>query len=116
GEEGARHVEAVENLWRAVRIVVVADAVMSLDNVIAVAAAAGGSYVLLGLGLLGGIPIVIAGGTLIMVLLEVFSVVVGAGGALLGWIPGGLLFDDPAMQRFLPATGDLTFSLDSPIF
>ncbi len=116
GEDEAHHVEAVENLWRAVRIVVVADAVMSLDNVIAVAAAAGGSYVLLGLGLMVSIPIVIAGATLIMVLLERFPVLVWAGGALLGWIAGGLLFDDPAMQRFLPATGDLTFSLDSPIF
>lgn len=116
GEDEEHHVEAVEDLWRAVRIVVVADVVMSLDNVIAVAAAAGGNYVLLGLGLMVSIPIVIAGATLIMVLLERFPLLVWAGGALLGWIAGGLLFDDPAMQRFLPATGDLTFSLDSPIF
>src|SRR5215470_13940100 len=109
------HVEAVEDLWRAVRIVVVADVIMSLDNVIAVAAAARGSYVLLGLGLMVSIPMVIAGAALIMALLERFPLLVWAGGALLGWIAGGLLFDDPAVQRVLPATGDLTFSLDSLI-
>jgi YjbE family integral membrane protein len=115
GESEEHHVEAVEDLWRAVRIVVVADVIMSLDNVIAVAAAAGGSYALLGLGLMVSIPIVIAGAALIMALLERFPVLVWAGGALLGWIAGGLLFDDPAVQRLLPATGDLTFSLDSLI-
>jgi len=116
GNSEDHHVEAVEDLWRAVRIVVVADVVMSLDNVIAVAAAAGGNYTLLGLGLIVSIPIVIAGAALILALLERFPVLVWAGGALLGWIAGGLLFDDPAIQRFLPATGDLTFSFDSPIF
>ena len=116
GEDEEHHVEAVEDLWRAVRIVVIADVVMSLDNVIAVAAAASGSYALLGLGLMVSIPIVIAGAALIMALLERFPLLVWAGGALLGWIAGGLLFDDPAMRRFLPATGDLTFSLDSLIF
>jgi YjbE family integral membrane protein len=116
GEDEEHHVEAVEDLWRAVRIVVVADVVMSLDNVIAVAAAAEGNYTLLGLGLVVSIPIVIAGATLVMALLERFPVLVWAGGALLGWIAGGLLFEDPVMQRLLPAAGDLTFSLDSPIF
>src|ERR1043166_3381263 len=76
------HVEAVEDLWRAVKIVVIADVIMSLDNVIAVAAAARGSYLLLGLGLMVSIPLVIAGAALIMALLERFPVLVWAGGAL----------------------------------
>jgi len=115
-DDDEHHVEVVDDLWRAVRIVVVADVIMSLDNVIAVAAAARGSYLLLGLGLAVSIPIVIGGAALIMALLERFPVLVWVGGALLGWIAGGLLYDDSAVQRFLPTTGDLTFSLDSPIF
>jgi predicted tellurium resistance membrane protein TerC len=99
-----------------VKIVVLADVVMSLDNVIAVAAAARGSYVLLGLGLMVSIPLVIAGAALIMALLERYPMLVWAGAALLGWIGGGLVFDDPAMRQFLPATASLTFALDSTIF
>jgi YjbE family integral membrane protein len=111
-----RHVEAVDDLWRAVRIVVVADIVMSLDNVIAVAAAARGSYLLLGLGLTVSIPLVIAGAALIMALLERFPVLVWAGAALLGWIGGGLVADDPAIRQVLPAMPSLTFAVDSIMF
>lgn len=110
------HVEAVEDLWRAVRIVVVADVVMSLDNVIAVAAAAEGSYALLGLGLMVSIPIVIGGAALITAVLERFPVLVWAGAALLGWIAGSLIFSDPAISRILPGAGTLTLRLDSAIF
>jgi YjbE family integral membrane protein len=93
--------EAVEDLWRAVRVVVVANIVMSLDNVIAVAAAAKGNYVLLGLGLAVSIPVVIAGSALFLAIIERFPLVVWAGGALLGWIAGGLLPEDPALAPFL---------------
>jgi YjbE family integral membrane protein len=93
--------EAVEDLWRAVRVVVVANIVMSLDNVIAVAAAANGNYLLLGLGLAISIPVVIAGSALFLALLERFPWVVWAGGALLGWIAGGLLPDDAFMAQFI---------------
>jgi YjbE family integral membrane protein len=113
-DDEEHHVEAVEDLWRAVRIVVVADVIMSLDNVIAVAAAAHGSYLLLGLGLMVSIPMVIAGAALIMALLERFPVLVWAGGALLGWIAGGLIFDDVG-ERF-PAVASLAFRLDSGMF
>jgi len=110
------HVEAVEDLWRAVRIVVVADVIMSLDNVIAVAAAARGSYVLLGLGLVVSIPIVIFGAALIMALLERFPVLVWVGAALLGGIAGDLIVEDPAIRQFIPATATLTFAPQSIIF
>ncbi len=103
--------EAVEDLWRAVRVVVVANIVMSLDNVIAVAAAAKGNYLLLGLGLAVSIPIVIAGSALFLAILERFPVVVWAGGALLGWIAGGLLPDDPVVAPYL--AGTTTVALDT---
>jgi hypothetical protein len=81
-----------------------------------VAAAAGGSYPLLGLGVAVSIPIVIGGAALIMALLERFPMLVWAGAALLGWIAGGLIVDDPALRPFLPATASLTFSPASLIF
>jgi YjbE family integral membrane protein len=93
--------EAVEDLWRAVRVVVVANIVMSLDNVIAVAAAAKGNYVLLSLGLAVSIPVVIAGSALFLAIIERFPLVVWGGGALLGWIAGGLLPEDPAVAQYL---------------
>jgi YjbE family integral membrane protein len=93
--------EAVEDLWRAVRVVVVANIVMSLDNVIAVAAAAGGNYLLLALGLAISIPVVIAGSALFLAILERFPWVVWAGGALLGWIAGGLLPDDGFVAQYI---------------
>jgi YjbE family integral membrane protein len=111
-----RHVEAVEDLRRAVKIVVLADVVMSLDNVIAVAAAARGSYVLLGLALMVSIPLVIAGAALIMALLERYPMLVWAGAALLGWIGGGLVAEDPAVRPELPVMPSLTFAVDSIMF
>jgi YjbE family integral membrane protein len=112
-EEG--HVEGADDLWRAVRIVVVADVVMSFDNVIGVAAAANGSYVLLGLGLAVSIPLVIGGAALIMALFERYPILVWAGAALLGWIAGDLLGGDLAVQQFLAASPGLTFLVDSTI-
>lgn len=96
--------EAIEDLWRAVRVVVVANIVMSLDNVIAVAAAAKGNYVLLGLGLAVSIPVVIAGSALFLAIIERFPIVVWGGGALLGWIAGGLLPEDPIVAEFFSET------------
>jgi YjbE family integral membrane protein len=101
--------EAVEDLWRAVRVVVVANIVMSLDNVIAVAAAAKGNYLLLGLGLAISIPIVIAGSALFLAILERFPVVVWGGGALLGWIAGGLLPEDPIVAPHVAGTTGIAF-------
>jgi YjbE family integral membrane protein len=95
--------EAVQDLWRAVRVVVVANIVMSLDNVIAVAAAAKGNYLLLGLGLAVSIPVVIAGSALFLAIIERFPIVIWGGGALLGWIAGGLLPDDPMIAQHIPA-------------
>src|SRR5262252_5313277 len=101
--------EAVEDLWRAVRVVVIANIVMSLDNVIAVAAAAKGNYLLLGLGLAVSIPIVIAGSALFLAILERFPVVVWGGGALLGWIAGGLLPEDPVVAPYVAGTTQIVF-------
>jgi YjbE family integral membrane protein len=104
-EEGAHEgkVEAGEHLWRAVRLVAVADIIMSLDNVLAIAGAAKGSVVLLVVGLAISIPLIIAGAALIMSLLDRFPVLVWAGAALLGWIAGEVIATDPAVASFIEA-------------
>jgi YjbE family integral membrane protein len=93
--------EAAAHLWRAVRIVVAADIVMSLDNVIALAAVANGDLLLLAIGLAISIPLVIAGAALIMGLLERFPIFVWAGAGLLGWVAGEVIATDPAISSFL---------------
>jgi YjbE family integral membrane protein len=108
-------VTAGSSLWHAVRIVVIADIVMSLDNVIAVAAAANGELSLLILGLAISIPVIIAGAALIMTVLDRFPILVWLGATLLGWIAGGVIATDPAvhpvLQRLLD--GKIAFSLDA---
>jgi YjbE family integral membrane protein len=94
GEEG---VKSGSNLWAAVQIVVVADIVMSLDNVIAVAAAANGSVPLLILGLAISVPLIVAGAALIMALLTKLPILVWLGAALLGWVAGEVIATDPAV-------------------
>ncbi len=89
------------HLWRAVRIVVVADIVMSLDNIIAVAAAAKGNMLLLAIGLAVSIPLIIAGAALIMALLDRLPIFVWVGAGLLGWVAGEVIVTDPAVSRYL---------------
>ncbi len=93
-EDGA---ESAGGMVAAVRTILIADLVMSLDNVIAVAAAAKGSTLLLVIGLALSIPLVIFGSTLLLKVIERFPIVVWAGAALLGWIAGEILVEDPAL-------------------
>jgi YjbE family integral membrane protein len=108
-EEGTP--EAARDLWRAVRIIAVADIVMSLDNVIAVAAAAKGNFALLVFGLALSIPIVVAGSAIILAVLERFPLLVWGGAAILGWVAGEIFATDPvvtnALSRFEPFTVEL---------
>jgi len=108
-------VTAGTTLWHAVRIVVIADIVMSLDNVIAVAAAANGQLSLLILGLAISIPMIIAGAALIMLVLDRFPILVWLGAALLGWIAGGVIATDPAVQPVLQhlLDGRIVLSLEA---
>jgi YjbE family integral membrane protein len=103
-EEGG--VESASHLWAAVQIVAIADIVMSLDNVIAVAAAANGSVPLLVLGLAISVPLIVAGAALIMALLTRLPALVWAGAGLLGWIAGEVMATDPVVQPKLHAPFD----------
>ena len=114
-EDEGDDVTAGTSLWHAVRIVVIADIVMSLDNVIAVAAAANGQLSLLILGLAISIPIIIAGAALIMMVLDRFPIFVWLGATLLGWIAGDVIETDPAIHPFLQRLleGQIAFNLDA---
>jgi YjbE family integral membrane protein len=103
------------SLWHAVRIVVIADIVMSLDNVIAVAAAANGQLPLLVLGLAVSIPMIIAGAALIMMILDRMPILVWLGAALLGWIGGDVIATDPAIAPRLRQLldGDVSLNIDT---
>ncbi len=100
-QEDEEGVESASHLWAAVQIVAIADIVMSLDNVIAVAAAANGSVPLLILGLAISVPLIVAGAALIMALLTRLPALVWAGAGLLGWIAGEVMATDPALHPML---------------
>jgi YjbE family integral membrane protein len=114
-EDEGDDVTAGTSLWHAVRIVVIADIVMSLDNVIAVAAAANGQLSLLILGLAISIPMIIAGAALIMMVLDRFPILVWLGAMLLGWIAGDVIESDPAVHPFLQRLldGQIELKLDA---
>src|SRR5829696_4283059 len=102
-DEHGDGVKAAGSLWAAIRTIIIADAVMSLDNAIAIAAAAKVDTTLIVLGLLISIPLIIFGATLIMLLLNRFPIIVIAGGGLLGYIAGEVLATDPAYVEWLAA-------------
>jgi YjbE family integral membrane protein len=114
-QEDEEGVESASHLWAAVQIVAIADIVMSLDNVIAVAAAANGSVPLLVLGLAISVPLIVAGAALIMALLTRLPALVWAGAGLLGWIAGEVMATDPVVQPKLHALfdGPLGVKLDA---
>lgn len=100
-EGGGNGGSSGSSLWEAVRIVALADMVMSLDNVLAVAAAAHGDPLLIVFGLAVSIPLVVGGATIITGLLTRFPILVWAGAALLGWVAGELIATEPAIRSGL---------------
>ena len=110
-EEGGDDIESSDNLMAAIKTILIADLVMSLDNVIAVAAAAGGSMTLLILGLGISIPLVIFGATLLLNLMERFPVIITIGAALIGMVAGEMLVTDIALKDWQSGMG-LTFDAD----
>lgn len=99
GEHG--QIEGSTNLFGAIRTIIIADAVMSLDNVIAVAAAAKGDLTLVVFGILFSIPIVVWGSKFVLKLMDRLPIVITFGGALLGWIAGGMLLGDAIVKPYL---------------
>jgi YjbE family integral membrane protein len=100
-DDGEHEIDAATSVAGAVKTIIVADFVMSVDNVIGVAGAAGDSLVLLGLGLAVSIPIIVWSSQLIMKGMERFPLIVTFGAALLGWVAGGMIVDDPLWSAVL---------------
>jgi YjbE family integral membrane protein len=107
-EEEEQHDHAAKpiGVGTAVRTILVADLVMSLDNVLAVAAAAQGNTVLLVIGLAVSIPLIVFGSTLILKVMERFPVIIVAGAALLGWLAGEMMLTDPALRAWFGELGE----------
>jgi YjbE family integral membrane protein len=101
GDDGEEELEGHSNLAAAIKTIVVADLVMSLDNVIGVAAAAKGNIVLLVVGLVISIPLIIYGSTLILKLMTRFPVIITIGAALLGWVAGEMAVSDPSIAAWV---------------
>jgi YjbE family integral membrane protein len=89
------------HMWSAIKTIIVADLIMSLDNVLGVAAAAKGSLLLLVIGLGISIPLIIYGSTFILRLMNRFPVIVTLGGGILGWVSGEMLVTDPAISGWI---------------
>jgi len=104
-EDGDDEIEASDKLLSAIKTILIADLVMSLDNVIAVAAAAGGSVILLVLGLAISIPLVIFGATLLIKVMERFPVIITIGAGLIGWVAGEMLVTDAGLEGWLAGLG-----------
>ena len=91
-------VEAPRHLWGAVKTIVIADAVMSLDNVVAVAGAAKGDITLVAFGIAVSIPLIVWGSKLVLLLMDRFPIIIAVGGGLLGWIAGEMLLTDIVVE------------------
>ncbi|MBM3569818.1 MAG: TerC family protein [Alphaproteobacteria bacterium] len=99
--EGGHGVKSGATLWAAVRTVAIADAVMSLDNVIAIAAAARGDLVLILIGLAISMPLIIYGSQLVLVLLQRYPFLITLGGAVLGYLAGEIGIADPVVKSWV---------------
>jgi YjbE family integral membrane protein len=120
-EEGHANIQPSDKLLAAIKTVIVADFVMSLDNVIAIAGAAesaGGDHKmpLVIFGLLVSIPIIVWGSQLVLKLMDRFPIIITGGGLLLGWIAGTMAVTDPGLARWLatPATDGATAAAVAP--
>ena len=106
GDEGGNE---KAGLWVAIRTILIADLVMSLDNVIAVAAAAKGSMTLLVLGLAISIPLVVFGSKLMIKLMDRFPIIIWFGAGLIGWVGGETIISDIALKSMVQANGWLHY-------
>ncbi len=100
------HVEAKETLWPAVRTIMLADALMSLDNVLAIVGVTDNHWGLLMLGMLISVPIIVFGSTVVAKVMNKFPILVYVGGAILGWAAGGMAASDHYLAQYITIAAD----------
>jgi len=105
-ENNEHNIKGSGDLTSAIRTIVIADVVMSLDNVIAIAAAAKDDLRLVIFGLILSVPLIVYGSRYVMALMDRFPIVIVLGGALLGWIGGGMLIEDVFLQPYISSYGE----------
>ena len=110
-EDGEEEISAHAQLWSAIKTIIVADFIMSLDNVLGVAAAAKGSLLLLILGLAISIPLIIYGSTFILKLMNRFPSIITIGGGVLGWVAGEMAIADPIVAPLVEGNADWLHSV-----
>jgi YjbE family integral membrane protein len=110
-DEGEGDDKQISGMASAIRTILIADLVMSLDNVLAVAAAAKGNLPLLVMGLLVSIPLIIFGATLLTKVMERFPIIITIGAALLGFLAGEMLLTDPAVVTQFGVIGEQTVTI-----
>jgi YjbE family integral membrane protein len=115
GESG-HNVKAAVGFWGAMQTIVVADAAMGLDNVLAVAGAAHGSFLLVVLGLIISIPIVVWGSTLVLKAIERWPWIVHVGVAVLAWTAGQMIVSEPLFQDYFAANRPMAVALYAVLF
>ena len=103
-DDGGEDLQASDQLWAAIRTIIIADFVMSLDNVLGVAAAAKGHVGLLVVGLAISIPLIVFGSTLVLKLMQRFPIVIILGAGLLGWVAGEMAVDDASVKAWVEAS------------
>ncbi|MFN0305649.1 MAG: TerC family protein [Burkholderiales bacterium] len=102
-EYGSENIDASDNMLAAIKTILIADMVMSLDNVIVVAAASGGSIAVLILGLAVSIPLVMLGATMLLKLMQRWPVIIAVGAALIGWIAGEMIVTERVIEVWIDA-------------
>lgn len=100
-EKEEQQIQAESSLWKEIRTIVIADAVMGLDNVLAVAGAAHGSFLLVILGLMLSMPLMIWGSSFIIMWIERFPVIVYLGSGVIAWTAGSMLMAEPSIRHWL---------------
>ena len=116
GESHEGGIAAKSHVWGAIRTILIADAVMSLDNVVAIAAAAHGSTLLIAFGLAISIPLIVFGSQIVLRFLNRFAILVVLGGGLLGWIAGEIMVSDPFVHTHLPYSEEFQARIAKPLF
>lgn len=114
-EKGKEDVKASSHVWGAIGTIIVADAVMGLDNVLAVAGAAHSSYLLVILGLMISIPIVVWGSTIILKWIERYPWIIYVGSGVLAWTASNMIVDEPFLKEFFIEQPMLKWTLNAVI-